>query len=199
MKKLVFLGVFCGIICSVMRIAAQDTTDFKKNICITAEVGGGFCKYPLFSSEIAPGFGFGVGVRYDFNRYWGAATGLRYEHYFYDDDFSYRNVVFPFEMEFHRPYFYVRGGAVLGFGINVWTAANAKEVFYVGGTLGIGGRIPLTPADRLTIGLHSALVESFDYVYNGGKGNHDTSVPHHLCESFPRYRVLLSIGYEHRF
>lgn len=42
-------------------------TDFQKGFSITADIGGGFNKYPILSREFCPGFGMGVGMRYDFH------------------------------------------------------------------------------------------------------------------------------------
>ena len=196
MKKTFLLTVLIvAFILAVVPAFSQkssNTTDFYNGFNITANVGGGFCKYPVVS-DLYPGLGIGVGMRYDFHRLWGVAAGLRYEDYFtVSRDFAIRNILIPVEMEFHLPHFYVRGGIVFGFGVNTWVAANAKEIFNIGSTLGIGGRVNLTSKDLLTIGLHGAIYEGFDYQYYEGYAPH-------LHHDIPRYSVMLNIGYEHKF
>ncbi len=189
---IVLIITFILAVSPVFSQNSSNTTDFHKGFSITANVGGGFCKYPAVS-DLYPGVGTGVGMRYDFHRLWGVAAGIRYEDYFtIPRDIAIRNILIPVEMEFHLSHFYVRGGIFLGFGVNTWVAANAKEIFNIGSTLGLGGRINLSSKDLLTIGLHGALFEGFDYLYYEG---HAPRLHHDI----PRYSVMLNIGYEHRF
>ena len=168
-------------------------TDFQKGFSITADIGGGFNKYPILSREFCPGFGMGVGMRYDFHRFWGVSAGLRFENYYTTDkEFSIHDLIIPVEMEYHLPYFYLCGGVRFGVCINTWTAANAREAFSIGGTLGLGGRIPLTQSDHLSIGVHGALINVFEAYYTDGTFKR-------YVEGFPRYTVMLRVGYSHRF
>lgn len=199
-KQMLIMALCLAFVLTVCAQKESNKTDFQKGYNITVDVGSGFNKTVLNHGHFCPGFGIGAGFRYDFHRLWGVSTGLRYEHFFAGEtNYNIRNLLIPIEMEFHLPYFYVRGGVVLGVCFDTWVASNAKEVCNLGATLGVGGRIPLTKKDKLTIGLHGTLNNVWEIVYKGGSGNYDTSVSHSIKEGMPRYVVMLRIGYEHRF
>jgi hypothetical protein len=188
-----FLFIIVSALCLGSLKAQTETQDvpFQRGFSITADVGGGFDKAPIFG-WFQPTIGLGIGTRYDFHPLWGVRVGLRYETIIVDKGEYYsNNLLIPVEMEFHRPHFYVQGGTFIGFFLATRTAANAVAVFNIGATLGIGGRINLTQNDLLTIGVHSALKETWDMVYNNGVGR--------LSESVPNYSVMLRVGFEHRF
>ena len=87
-----------------------------------------------------------------------------------------------------------RGGLSFGIGLEAWTAANAKECFNIGETvLELGGRIPLTANDILTIGVNSNISVGFEKVY------HDGVAYRGLDTAPPRFGACLKLGYEHRF
>lgn len=97
-------------------------------------------------------------------------------------------------MEFHTRYFYARGGLSFGIGLDAWVAANAKECINIGGTvLELGGRIPLTTNDILTIGANTNVSVGFNKVY------HDGVASPRLNTDPPRFGACLKLGYEHRF
>ena len=188
-----FLFIIVSALCLGTLKAQTETQDvtFQRGFSITADVGGGFDKAPIFG-WFHPIIGLGIGARYDFHPLWGVKFGLRYETIIMDKgEYHSNNLLIPVEMEFHLPHFYVQGGTFIGFFFGTSTAANAVAVFNIGATLGIGGRINLTQNDLLTIGVHSALKETWDKVYNNGVG--------HLSESVPNYSVMLRVGFEHRF
>lgn len=144
---------------------------------------------PFLYEFFCPGFGLGIGMRYDFHRYWGVRTGLRYEHIIIGGSQHINSMLIPVEMEFHLPHFYVQGGILLGACFDSPIAGNAKEVLDLGGTLGLGGRIRLTKQDKLTIGVHGTLFCNWEEVNDNGR----------LTIGLPRYTVMLRLGYEHRF
>lgn len=86
----------------------------------------------------------------------------------------------------------MRGGVLLGAGINAWVAANAKDVFLWGPTLGLGGRIPLTSNDALTIGATSHFVMYVEKMYSKGVPKGRFSENYHVGAG-------IRIGYEHKF
>ena len=97
-------------------------------------------------------------------------------------------------MEFHTRHFYARGGLSFGIGLKAWTASNAKECFNIGETmLELGGRIPLTTSDILTIGINTNMSVGFEKVY------HDGVAYPGLDTAPPRFGACLKFGYEHRF
>jgi hypothetical protein len=175
---------------------AQTTTSEStyKGFSITANASGGICSY-LFWSDTFIQAGGGVGFRYDFSRFWGIYTSLDYESVFKPanhEDYHYLRI--PIEMEFHTRHFYARGGLSFGIGLNAWTAANAKECFNIGETvLELGGRIPLTTSDILTIGINTNISVGFTKVYFDGVAHPGVSTDP------PRFGAVLKLGYEHRF
>ena len=122
-----------------------------------------------------------------------AADGTQKTVYLHGNEhFHYLRI--PIEMEFHTRHFYARGGLSFGIGIEAWTAANAKECINIGETvLELGGRIPLTTNDILTIGVNSNISVGFDKVY------HDGVAYPGLSPSPPRFGACIKLGYEHRF
>ena len=187
--KSFILILILGCIVPTMAQTSEEA-GFQKQYGITAQAGGGFCRYPIFQEGVTPGFGLGVGMSYDFHHLWRVLAGIRYEGFFVDQD-AFGSLQFPCEMEFHVHHFYVRGGALLGFSIHNPTATNTKEILYVGGTIGLGGYIPITSNDQIEIGLHGAIIEGFEHVYHGNSYNWS-------CE-IPRYDIMLNVGYTHRF
>lgn len=179
--------------CTVSTMAqTSEESGFQKQYGITAQVGGGFCRYPIFQEGVTPGFGLGVGMSYDFHHLWRVLAGIRYEGFFGNQNgIGMNSLQFPCEMEFHVHHFYVRGGALFGIALNTPTAANAKEILHVGGTIGLGGYIPITSNDQIEIGLHGAIIEGFEHVY------HDNS--YNWSHEIPRYNIMLNVGYTHRF
>lgn len=175
---------------------AQTTTSKStyKGFNITANATGGVCSY-LFWSDTFIQAGGGVGFRYDFSRFWGIYTSLDYESVFKTaNNEHYHYLRIPIEMEFHTRHFYARGGLSFGIGLNAWTAANAKECFNIGETvLELGGRIPLTTSDILTIGVNTNVSVGLDKVY------HDGVAYPGLSPSPPRFGACIKLGYEHRF
>lgn len=203
LKKQMFIMTLC--LSFVLALCAQNEsneTDFQKGYSITADVGGGFNKTFLYG-HFCPGFGIGAGFRYDFHRLWGVSTGLRYEHFFdiKNDLVNFCNMLIPIEMEFHLPYFYVRGGVVLGLCFNSWMVSKSGEICNLGATLGVGGRIPLTKKDKLTIGLHGTFNNVWDINYRPPYylDQYPRAKKYVIDEGLPRYVVMLRIGYEHRF
>lgn len=188
MKRII--PFLCLCLWTVLPAEAQNPNpEFQKGYNITADVSGGIDKSPIIFSGVFPGFGLGIGMRYDFHPYWGVHTGLRYEHIFISGDQYINSMLIPVEMVFHLPHFYVQGGILLGVCFDSPVAANAKEVLDLGGTLGLGGRIKLTDQDKLTIGIHGTLFCNWEEVNDNGQ----------LDFGYPRYTIMLRVGYEHRF
>ena len=155
---------------------AQTTTSEStyKGFSITANASGGICSY-LFWSDTFIQAGGGVGFRYDFSRFWGIYTSLDYESVFKQANHE----------DYHLSF---------GIGLNAWTAANAKECFNIGETvLELGGRIPLTTSDILTIGINTNISVGFTKVYFDGVAHPGVSTDP------PRFGAVLKLGYEHRF
>jgi len=196
MNKRLNYTILVALFALVLQANAQTTTseNTHKGFNITANVTGGACSY-LFWSDTYIQAGGGVGFRYDFNRFWGIYTSLDYENVFKPANHdSYQYLRIPVEMEFHTRHFYARGGLSFGIGLKAWTAANAKECVNIGETmLELGGRIPLTPNDILTIGASTNMSVGFDKVYHDGVANPG------LSPSPPRFGACLRLGYEHRF
>ena len=194
-KKFQFT-LFVAVLALFMHANAQTTpseTSYK-GFNITANVTGGMCSY-LFWSDTFIQTGCGVGFRYDFNRFWGIYSSLDYESVLKPANNEYYHFLrIPIEMEFHTRHFYARGGLSFGIGLKAWTAANAKECINIGETtLELGGRIPLTTSDILTIGINTNISVGFDKVYYDGIAHPG------LSPSPPRFGSCLRLGYEHRF
>ena len=196
MNKRLNHTILVALLALAIQANAQTTTSENtyKGFNITANVTGGMCSY-LFWSDTYIQAGGGVGFRYDFNRFWGIYTSLDYECVFKSANNEHYNYLrIPLEMEFHTRHFYARGGLSFGIGLNAWTASNAKECFNIGETaLELGGRIPLTTSNILTIGINTNITVGFDKVY------HDGIAHPGLDPSPPRFGACLRIGYEHRF
>ncbi|MCR4738332.1 MAG: hypothetical protein K5846_09290 [Bacteroidales bacterium] len=185
-----FLPFLCLCLWAVLPAEAQNpSSEFQKGYNITADVSSGIDRVPFLINDVFPGFGLGIGMRYDFHRYWGVRTGLRYEHIFIGGPQHINSMMIPVEMEFHLPHFYAQGGILIGACFDSPIAANAKEMLDLGGTLGLGGRISLTKQDKLTIGVHGTLFCNWQEVNDNGR----------LSIGFPRYTIMLRVGYEHRF
>jgi len=194
MIKKMYYPLLVAVLAFTIQVNAQTTTSENtyKGFNITANTTGGIC---LFWSDTYIQAGSGVGFRYDFNRFWGIYTSLDYENVFKPANHdSYQYLRIPIEMEFHTRHFYARGGLSFGIGLTAWTAANAKECFNIGETvLELGGRIPLTTNDILTIGVNSNISVGFEKVY------HDGVAYPGLSPSPPRFGACLRLGYEHCF
>ena len=196
MIKRLCYSIFIALLALTIPTNAQTTTSDNtyKGFNITANVTGGMCSY-LFWSDTYIQAGGGVGFRYDFNRFWGIYSSLDYESVFKPaNNEHYHYLRIPVEMEFHTRHFYARGGLSFGIGLKAWTAANAKECINIGGTtLELGGRIPLTTHDILTIGVNSNISVGFYKVYHDGVAHPG------LSTDPPRFGAVLKLGYEHRF
>ena len=191
-KTTLILAFLVVVTCGRAQTTTSDNT--YKGFNITANVTGGMCSY-LFWSDTYIQAGGGVGFRYDFSRFWGIYTSLDYENVFKPANHdSYQYLRIPVEMEFHTRHFYARGGLSFGIGLKAWTAANAKECINIGGTtLELGGRIPLTTKDILTIGVNTNISVGFDKVYHDGVAHPG------LSPSPPRFGACLKLSYEHCF
>lgn len=196
MIKRLNYSILFALFAVTMQANAQTTSSENayKGFNITANVTGGMCSY-LFWSDTYIQAGGGVGFRYDFSRFWGIYTSLDYESVFKPaNNEHYHYMRIPIEMEFHTRYFYARGGLSFGIGLKAWTAANAKECINIGETmLELGGRIPLTPNDNLTIGVNTNMSVGFEKAY------HDGVAYPGLDTAPPRFGACLRLGYEHRF
>ena len=196
MTKKLYYTILVALLALAIKANAQTPTteNTYKGFNITANVTGGMCSY-LFWSDTYIQAGGGVGFRYDFSRFWGIYTSLDYESVFKPANNDYYHYLrIPIEMEFHTRYFYARGGLSFGIGLKAWTAANAKECINIGeNVLEVGGRIPLTTKDILTIGINTNISVEFDKVYHNGIAY--TS----LNPAPPRFGACLRLGYEHRF
>ena len=194
-KRLNYIILVAVLALSIQSNAQTTTSESTyKGFNITANATGGMCSY-LFWSDTYIQTGGGVGFRYDFSRFWGIYTSLDYENVFKPANHdSYQYLRIPVEMEFHTRHFYARGGLSFGIGLKAWTAANAKECVNIGETmLELGGRIPLTPYDILTIGASTNMSVGFDKVYHDGVAHPG------LSPSPPRFGACLKLGYEHCF
>lgn len=194
-KRLNYIILVAVLALSIQSNAQTTTSESTyKGFNITANATGGVCSY-LFWSDTFIQAGGGVGFRYDFSRFWGIYTSLDYEGFFYPtNNRHYHHLRIPIEMEFHTKYFYARGGISFGIGLKAWVAANAKECINIGGTvLELGGRIPLTSKDLLTIGAGMNVSVGFDKVYFDGVAHPG------LSTDPPRFGAVLKLGYEHRF
>ncbi len=194
-RRLNYILLVAVLVVSIQSNAQTTTSESTyKGFSITANASGGICSY-LFWSDTFIQVGGGVGFRYDFSRFWGIYTSLDYESVFKPanhEDYHYLRI--PIEMEFHTRHFYARGGLSFGIGLNAWTAANAKECFNIGETvLELGGRIPLTTSDILSIGVNTNISVGFDKVYHDGVAHPGFSTDP------PRFGAVLKLGYEHRF
>ena len=186
MIKRLSYTLFVAVLAFTIQANAQTTTSENtyKGFNITANATGGVCSY-LFWSDTYIQAGGGVGFRYDFSRFWGIYTSLDYESVFKPaNNEHYHFLRIPILMEFHTQYFYARGGLSFGIGLEA-----RNECINIGGTvLELGGRIPLTTNDILTIGVNSNISVGFNKLYYPG-----------LSPSPPRFGACLKLGYEHRF
>ena len=194
-RRLNYILLVAVLVVSIQSNAQTTTSESTyKGFSITANASGGICSY-LFWSDTFIQAGGGVGFRYDFSRFWGIYTSLDYESVFKPanhEDYHYLRI--PIEMEFHTRHFYARGGLSFGIGLYAWTAANSKECFNIGVTvLELGGRIPLTTSDILSIGVNTNISVGFDKVYHDGVAHPGFSTDP------PRFGAVLKLGYEHRF
>ena len=80
--KSFILILILGCIVPTMAQTSEEA-GFQKQYGITAQVGGGFCRYPIFQEGVTPGFGLGVGMSYDFHHLWRVLAGIRYEGFEY--------------------------------------------------------------------------------------------------------------------
>ena len=201
-RRLNYILLVAVLVVSIQSNAQTTTSESTyKGFSITANASGGICSY-LFWSDTFIQAGGGVGFRYDFNRFWGIYTSLDYESVFKPANHEdYHYVRIPIEMEFHTRHFYARGGLSFGIGLKAWTAANAKECINIGGTmLELGGRIPLTTNDILTIGVNSNISVGFNKVYFNDVKVYFNSVAHRrLSPAPPLFGACIRLGYEHRF
>lgn len=135
-----------------------------------------------------------LGMRYDFHRLWGVSVALQEEYVMrvWGGENGSNNVLVPVLIEFHPRYFYLNLGPVFGVCMNPWILNNYTDVFSLGGTLGIGGRIPLTTSDVLTVGASFSGYTPFSFAYESGVRNGFKTSPF-------RYDAGLCVGYEHRF
>ena len=172
--------------------AQSETATPVKDFNIMVNITGGINHMFLAGSDIYAGAR--IGMRYDFHRFWGVYVGLEYLNFFKISNHSWNYLLLPMEMEFHTTYFYIRGGIVIGTAFNAWIAANAKDVFLIGENLGLGGRIPLTDNDIITIGINTSIHLGFEKLYN-----EDNVAKKGLNVGLPRLGAGLNIGYEHRF
>lgn len=188
---IIIIALFLGL---PQAKAQSETATPVKDFNIMVNITGGINLFMFIpANDIYAGAR--IGMRYDFHRFWGVYVGLEYLNMFKSSNHSWHYLLLPMEMEFHTKYFYIRGGIVIGTAFNAWFAANAKEVFFIGENLGLGGRIPLTDNDMLTIGINTSIHLSFGKVY--GKDN----VANKGIDVSPNSRLSagLNIGYEHRF
>ena len=187
---IIIIALFLGV---SQAKAQSETATPVKDFNIMVNITGGINQF-MFIPDNDIYAGARIGMRYDFHRFWGVYVGLEYLNMFKSSDHSWHYLLLPMEMEFHTKYFYIRGGIVIGTAFNAWIAANAKEVFFIGENLGLGGRIPLTDNDMLTIGVNTNIHLSFEKIYN-----EDNVANKGISVGFPRWGAGLNIGYEHRF
>ena len=192
MKKVFLMVIF--LICGLYGLQAQKSvpdSTFEKHYLITADVaGGGNLIVVPYVNVMA-----GVGMQYNFREHCGVAAGLRYLAVIPTRNFSVHYMLFPLEIEYHVRHFYLRGGIILGVGLNACVADNAKDILLLGGTIGLGGRIPLKSHDNLTIGIHYDVEEAFGLIYR----TDNNKASRHFTSNVPRGSVVLKIRYEHRF
>lgn len=135
-----------------------------------------------------------LGMRYDFHRLWGVSVSLQEEYVLRikGGENGANNVLVPVLIEFHPRYFYLNMGPVFGLCMNPWVVNNYRDIFSLGGTLGIGGRIPLTTSDVLTVGANFSGFVPFSFAYENGTRDGFKTSPF-------RHEAGLRVGYEHRF
>lgn len=190
MKKIILVVLFaiCGLGAMQAQTAVKDST-FQKHWLITADVAGGFRIWYATPGGRGGVLDVGIGTQYNFHKYLGFAAGLRYELHAFWNHFTANYLYFPLEIDAHWGYFYFRFGFLMGVGLKAQVAANSKDVLFLGGTLGIGGRVPITKKDNLSFGMHFIAGRSLDRM-----DGHERLVLH-----FAQFSPVLKIGYEHRF
>ncbi len=174
---------------TIMLKAQSEQTSFEKGFSITANLYAGVNGY-LFWSDNDFNAGGGVGMRYDFHRFWGFCTGLNYENIFKSTSYLYHYIIIPTEMEFHLKHFYVRGGLFVGSEVGQYTNGSSREFLIIGESLGLGGRINLTKSDLLTIGVRTSLYLGVITV----KDNSQFDI-----SPASRANAAVVVGYEHKF
>lgn len=181
-KNILFLFLLAILIISCpATIFAQDTSPVSK-FSITTYTGGGV-RIGL-SDNLSGAVGVGIGAKYHFCDHWSLNFGL---DFLYFDNGSQRGLIIlqmPLQMEYQLKYFYVNGGFYLLPGVKM--GSNSNITCLVRAALGVGGRIPLTSRDCLTIG--AQFFQNIDFAFSKPNNLND------LSET-----VMLKIGYEHRF
>lgn len=194
MKNIIRISTIIALVSLLFGLphASAQSEEPVKGFSITANVNGGFTQYLDVGGYDYLYAGGGVGMRYDFCRHWGVSAGLDYRNAFSTSGrYLWSYILLPVEMEFHTRHFYVRGGLVVGAGLDVWVTDKKREILLFGHNIDIGGRIPLTPADMITIGGTLSFMSGLEKIYDG-----DTYT---FGPGSSRYGPGIHIGYEHRF
>ena len=192
MRKRIFCILLVTLLFGLSQTFAQADEPVK-GFSITANVNGGFTQYLDWWGGYDLYAGGGVGMRYDFCRHWGVFAGIDYHNAFgISGQYSWSYLLLPVEMEFHTRYFYVRGGLMVGAGLNVWVTDHEREILLFGQSIGLGGRIPLTSADMITIGGTLNFTLGLGKIYEGDTYTFGPGLS-------SRYGPGIRIGYEHRF